>query len=770
MVTNQEVKDFAIHFQDKESFRKLWVNGFENLLGKTVEGDTEKYTKQLNTIFEKHYKKRKILLRNTYLAKDYILEAFMFIRKCLSDWILFENGGIFLKHEKGVDITIELLDAFIDTRTFFKKAKLRAAAEGDSIKEAIYAITEQIAKIIINGFYGLSAYKSSPQFNLLVGDSCTASSRSTISIAALTIELFGGHFRHYDFVAHIKSLEMVQKEIQKKPKLNVTLRNVTVEEALKSMLGPYYGSYYMENALRETLSHQTQEVLNRVFYKHNFPEFLDIPEVDALHKKLMSIWGTKDSNGKDIQFLNSRAPMPEYADDIKLLREYINDVIYGTYWYEGDNYEGIHYQTPIEIVENMKRYKVAAIDTDSVLTTTLDEINLLKSKYGILANNDDVLKYSIPILADTYHVTLISTALWEYITYRGIDASYRKYIIMEDESLFSQIHLTNVKKNYIGSIFMSEGMKIDDKKLATKGLALKKSNFNANMSKDVKNLLQNQIMVNLDKMDLNGIVEDIKAITSFYRDQYRDEKSILKNMNISKLNDELQKTNYGDYRRKAVEFHNRLFPENKIDIPGTFGIISLQFTPELIDYYKDKYPDKMQTLYNYAEEMYYHDQMNKMFTRCDGIYKFSLMEDDINESLDKLLPNIKFEQYDELFKFTKKCISDFDDKLNDFKIEYYHKFYERLSSSFYGQEILKTVNIDKININKIIIEKINRTAVPIDSVELYDFFKEHSYELIDNSPANVVEALGAPVIASSSIITPRNKNGKYVISNVIDSY
>lgn len=769
MITNEEVKDWSKHFKNKETFKELWVNSLCNLLGK----NDEEVLDTLGKKYEEHFEKRNVLVRNTYIAKDFLLDPFLFVSKCLKDWILFENGGIFLKHEKMVDITITLLDAFIDTRTYYKKGKLKALEEDNHILAAIYKIIETIAKIIINGYYGLSVYRSSPQFNLLVGDSCTAASRSFVCLGGLTSEYLG-IFRNYNFMAHIKSIEMVKKEIEEKPFLGVTFKNVSVEDTLKWMLGPHYDTYYMKSALRETLTHQSQEVLNRLYYKHNFREFLELPEIDKLHKELMEIWGTKFINdeGKEIecQFLNTRKPLKPFQHLIDKLKDYTLNIIYGTYWYEGDNYEGIYYQTPVDIVENMKRYKVASGDTDAVLTTSYDEIQLMYNKYSKLAKNQAVLKYSIPTLADFYHITLISKTLWDYAIYRGIDKSYLKYIIMEDESLFSQIHLTNVKKNYIGLILMEEGKIIDDKEITIRGLPLKKSNFNAMMSKDVRKLIEHNVMVGVDKINLNYIVKLVKELTSKYRKMFQDEKSILDIKDVSKLNEELSKTNYGDFRRKAIELHNRLFKETPISIPGAFSIINIKFTPELLEKYKTHYPAYYKVICEYGEEIYWQSCLNKIYTRLNKIYDLKFEEDKFGKDIFDYIPELDNNSVDEAFEYCNSLINEYSNKINDFKIDYFEELRVKMLQNKIGFKIINNISIPKLNLQKIIIDKITRCAVHEAAVDLYDFFKVFDYEIVDASIASTVETLSGPVLASTSISIPKNKQGKFLVSNVIDSY
>ncbi|MGL5714271.1 MAG: hypothetical protein ACRCX2_14720 [Paraclostridium sp.] len=224
-------------------------------------------------------------------------------------------------------------------------------------------------------------YVKSTFFNPSIGATITAAGRSIIGVSMLTVEQIGNGYRPYLVDAHLQIIEMgkiTAKELGSK----YTVPVVDVEDVLKHMLGMYYDDYYAKSFLRDILAGLSKEELGYVYIKNNFNEFIKIPEVYDIVKKIYVLNSTQEAelDDRDKGIMDSVIKLfkvnpeyrrkymyyynknPKYNDLAKELKLMSGELLMGFYFYNGDWYNGKYYETHVDIAENIDRVKVPTMD------------------------------------------------------------------------------------------------------------------------------------------------------------------------------------------------------------------------------------------------------------------------------------------------------------------------------------------------------------------------------------------------------------------------
>lgn len=281
------------------------------------------------------------------------------------NFILNENGVLNDITSLNEAVTAKLISQYIDFRQMFKRMAKKAGAIGDTINERQYKTFELLTKLRINGFYGLAGYLMGAFFNIDNADTTTTAGRNVIAVSAITNELLYGWFHFYSFEAHMKLISHVAQEDCDSLCSRYTLPLKSVDDIIRHMLGDdYFHGYYKLSALRSRINKLTDNQKRVLYMKNNIMEFLDIPEVSEVMKRIISNVLDDDMT---VTFDDGSVSMnpfthPKIKDDIKLMSDLVQELAFGMYYYEGDYVNGEYKDTLVEIITSIPRRKIANMD------------------------------------------------------------------------------------------------------------------------------------------------------------------------------------------------------------------------------------------------------------------------------------------------------------------------------------------------------------------------------------------------------------------------
>ena len=757
------------YFITKDRFKEVWTKA----VGEMAMDFSDEYQSEIKDKFNRLFNERYVKVYNTSNGKQTMLPALKFLNYISNNAILIEDGSLFLSHDVAESPVCKILLAYIAGRKVFKGNKLKAEETGDALAAAIFAVIELILKLVVNTFYGMSIYTSSPSYNISVGSACTCKGRTDISISALTSELLGG-WRPYILDAHLKLIEKVKLEYIRIPNLGVTLEKVSVEQTLEAMLGPLYPTYPNKSVLRGVLSKLEPEVLSRIYHKNDVGLFLAIPEVDAVIRKLFY-----KLRNPEVKFMNVRKYSSEIKEEVELLTQYIENVLFGMYHYGGDIVNGKKYNNTVLTVKKMIRRRIALIDTDSACPAMGEEFRMIKTRFDkdIPKGNIESELYASITIAVLLYTTCVTLALNNYSGMCNIPDRFHKYIVMEDELVVEHIHLSRAMKNYSGLVILKEGFASG--KVMSKGFGYKKGNFQPEMAKAAKTIVEKMIMVNLENIDTTKVFNETKSKTEVFIRRYKDNKGLISMADVAKMNAPVHEFAYGESRRKALTLYNRLFPEHEIGVPGVFRSIPLSFNDKVLETIKLKAPHMYQIIWDYAYELTVYKNFNRFCTIFKLVHELVNAEEPlIFRKKEITFQNILLsKEKTPLFTETEYRHAVIESGLfrrygdvSLFTVELYNKMIAELQKTQFGKKLLERMTVTKFNGHATIAKEFKTCALPIDIEEVNTFFINNDYSLINVGKAALVEMLVAPLTDGLSIVGTRNHDNRVSITNVIDSF
>lgn len=747
-----------------ERYKNDWIDACIRDL--FIEKDKiESARKELSETFDKKFKKRFIRVFNSVYYENHNLDGINFYYKIPKYCILNENGVLTKKTEIQPSIEAHALMKKVEIRQIYKRGKQRAT---DPLEKENFATMEQNNKIIINGEYGLSGYTGSPFFNKDLADTTTTAGRNIVSVSAMTMESIGGGWRNYDIAAYLKLIKYTKDHVSKLH-YEYTLPKVSVEDTLKQMLLYHYDTYYAKSFLRHILESLTDTELSLLYLKNNYEEFIKVPEVSKIVSSILSRIGS----GEPLYNPKNRDPekTPVYADEIKTLQQMAKDLLYGFVYFSGDRIDGVFYPTLVDLIANKKRNTVVGMDTDSNNSTMFDFINTTKKVYPIIdipLRDNTIRRDSITVLCAEIMIGCIEQALWEYTTALGIDEELRPRIELELEHVMEHIQLCTSKKQYAYIPTITDFMINDSRKMKVTGLVYIKSNFNKEIGNVVHDILFNYIMIKPQDLNYAKIINTIKVNTELQTSSIRTEDFVRNKKTLLKITDE--DIALSDYRMKAVELWNFMYGEEigLIELPGSFGMLKIEITPEIMESIKNDYPTSYDKLKRFT-------LMISKYKLCCRVKKFAEKlndEDTYYEAItkvDKSHPNSGTfkNQFIGLHKeFSKYGILNWEP-------EFYKKIVDLYSTS---GDIMKTIMIKcwgiktKFNIDDEIVSECTRIAIPQDTTTIPEIISKNGFELIDIKSVCEFEHLLGSMANSLSLVCPRNTKDSMVISSVLRTY
>lgn len=731
----------------KDKFKKDWIGKVSRVLN-------IKDTSQIEYIFDKNFKDSTLNIYNSVRFKDIQVPSVDFYYGAPQNFIVSENGRLFWRASKKKSVFGEGIVNKMGIRQIFKKIKMEEKAKGNSFASNSAGRTEKNTKTFINALYGQFGYTKGYFFNIDVADSVTCGGRNVIAVASIINELYGGDFKFYLVNAHIKLIEHVLSEDCVELNKKYTMVNATTDMCVRELLGSYYDSYYAKSALISMIDNMTQEQKNVLYYKNNLKEAILVPEINTKIKEFIKIAKENgnlinENNGVKTVNINKH---PLTKDLCKELNDNITELCYGLYYYDGDYIDGIYRENLEYVVRNIKRKKIALMDTDSNVTVLSHERDMIletfASDIGESLNDRDFTQIVTVLLVGGWYIAAIQHGFKLYARRVGVEEEHIPMIDLECEYIMDDCQLTIYKKNYTFKSVLHDFTVLNE--FVVKGMKYTKADSNAKVAELVDDMMENDIIIPTKDLDYKKLYSKIKHNVDYLKD-YMTSLEFLKNdKTIIKLKD-TSKLVWGEYRVKAVRLWRALYPDIEIEVPGAFGIVRTNFTQEYLDRLKVEYPDIYNILSIYAKDLSMYNFANKYLTRYDKVNNSKFYNSE-NEYISKL--------HKVLSKYNRVNFDDIKNILEPLYDEYYEKGFENIKKEF---------GFSKHNIDKTIcgIEKI---ALPIDIAELPSIFAIFDGMLFDTRIVSELEHLVAPAYQTLSCITVKNKNKRNCCTNVLATF
>lgn len=751
-------------------FKKEWIKNAQHYL---CLGDTEYIT--LSNIFDSRFKPGIVVIHNSYHGEFYEVDAVKFYQNIRNKYILNEIGTLTKKHHIQQAINSIVLDEGIEVRQIHKRVKIKAEIESDIFTYRTKDSLESNTKVKINGFYGLGAYDGSSFSNKDSSETCTASSRNMDSLVTLTCEITQNGFRDYALSAYIKLIDEtinMSKNISDDI-INSLTKPKSDEDIVKQVLGYQYKDYKYIKLIRSKISQLNDKEKVLLYYKNNFIEFIKTPLVV---EKITQIFETtfkalEDKVDPNDAYLLSVKNFKRF-NSLKELKTLAENLLFGLFYYNSDIVQGVYCDSLEDKSTSMQRQETVGMDTDSgIVSVDSPMIPLMKilndqnNEYINSIKNIDYDRFEtmVSVIVATIYHAIIQKSLYVYNKSLGVSDEFNKFIEIELEYIFKQEQLTLCRKAYIAQPVMKDGHFVKKDAIKETGVQYIKSNHNQTIASKVEELIRKHVLLNGIKIDYKNMINEIREASKEANDRIRSEHHVLNTRTVNKMGDQIETYLYSHSGAKAIHLWNRLYPSNIIETPGSYGVLDLKLTEDILERFNIQH-----------KEIY--DEFNS-FTKDILIYK------NIISAKNKA---IKFKESQELYEtkfkgFIDGKLNKFITKLSEIKEEDLFKeevlmgIYNYIMDNF-SKELIKVIKKEFTNLkpivlnNKSICSIIDILAIPVDLVEVPDFIKFENYIMLDVDKAQALEHLSGQVLTATGLVTPKNKNKNMVITNVLTTY
>ena len=735
-------------FKNRDSLKKEWINYTKSI----TDIDDEQY---LSNTFDKRFKDCDVNIYNSFVGSDTSVNAISLLQDILDKYIIVENGALFLKHDTLLAPCVKTYLALKKLRSFYKNKMKEAKSTGKMTEFNFYNLMQGNTKEAMNTFYGIMINIWSKYYNYDVASATTARGRSTVSMNGLTLEANFGTYRPYSVDA---ILHFITNAKNKTTKYFDLLENPTDEMLFTHLLQKYRENYYAINIVKDAVSKLSINERKMVYYTSNYRAIMKLPFVqnliiESLRKQTEHFHELEklDPTDKDtftkkykkIIYIDALSPPDYISTEINTFLDIIHEVLTGFYFYEGyTNEYGEKMLSTQEIFKTIERDKIIITDTDSLIVTIQEEINMVKNIPGFTEVTNTIDKEKLDFIVGSYAIgalsTVIDDGLFRYTTQSLISADYIDNIKYKQEYFFRTIQTTKSAKNYLGTYRVQEGMWLPIEDVELKGLSLKKKNFNKVLSDMAKDIAINDI-AKVERPDIKYILQKIKACREEIPRIFKSDKNI-EMFTVSKLKvhrDKLLNEPRMDHRFKAVQLYEYLY-DDTISIPGAFLVTNITFHDRENDI-ETMYPEMYKKLQHVVNDRAKISSLKSFNNKLQTLTMKPYAETIINE----LITNIE----------NCETIDDMKVVLSETKKKY--------KEDSYVTELIKLLTIKNLKI-----PDINKIAVPLDAETVDPFITE----FIDINDVSIFENLLAVVVQGLGIEVVRNTKKRQVIPNIVSYY
>lgn len=410
--------------------------------------------------------------------------------------------------------------------------------------------------------------------------------------------------------------------------------------------------------------------------------------------------------------------------------------------------------------------------TDSNITVLQQEkefmLDYFKDIIGDKKDDEEFRECSLVLFITTMYLACIKRGLLEYTIAIGIDEQLsREYIDLECEMVMRNMQLTVNKKNYV---FTTEEKDYAIKKSnGIRGLKFIKSDSNSSMSSMVEEDVFGKILIDQDKLNYGDLVMGIHKNTESVINMLKTPEFITDKKTVLKIADTTD-IRFGDNRYKACRLWNKLYPDQEIELPGSFGMIRLNIDKDVLEYMKTHRPEVYKVFRDHAEEMFKFKIINAMITKLDKIY------DDDHKDHYKIIKLIRSssDNCKTIIKVICKMVYH-KYKKDQFHEGLYETIWDKVMNNNLNKQdlsVIKTVlGIGvKFNENIHIAKNIDRLAVPLDINSVPPFISDNDYGILNVEIASEYEMLLSPLLNTMSIAVPKTKTKKSVMTSMLQVF
>lgn len=744
----------------KEQFMNDWVDAVKKV--------TNEDRGTLQNLFNQHYQDGYIEIFNSVYFESKVMNAVDFYYKSQGNLILNANGVCIIAYNKKESITGWTLINGMGVRQIFKAEKNRMANIGNKIDEEFNANLESKVKVKLNGFYGLNGYLKAYIYNIDIADTVTTSGRNIIAIVSIINELLGNGYRYYLVEAHLAIINAVMESDYDELCEKYDLPDVDVDTVLKVMLGEHYNGYYSLSFLRNTLLNMPYNALKVLYMRNNFVKVLEVPKIRERLKTLLEA-AKIDNLITEINGGQMINPMKHERTKTVLteLCDMVTELVYGFYYYSGDYINGEYQPTMVDIVQNMRRNKIALADTDSNVTVFSDDKEHIMKMFPELFSDDEesnILANNVVVLSVMYmYLASMKRGLRQYALAVGIDEKLVKYIDLECEMIMDQTHLASGKKAYTYNYSIKDFMRRPGG-YKVKGLTFIKSDQNPKIGDIVNDTVKSQILKDPYSFKFKDVINHIRDKSNEVYELITSKDFILNDKTVRKTKDNT--VSWNDHRIKAVRLWNRLNPDNLIELPGSFGECKIDIDINMLDKFSKERPEIYNEIKMHTFEIMLWKTINGIVTKIDKINipnsagiitasktdleKWKLLSDKCKSGLRPI--------YNKCKEFIKNNIYNDEDARNIIESIYKLDMYEAVVNLFGVDCSVKDIDI---------VENITKIALPMDIGDIPELIKWNKAAFLDKSLAADYEHKLGQLVTTMGIMCPVNKDGRTMTTSVL---
>lgn len=295
-------------------------------------------------------------IENNY-TKSKITGTVIDVLKYIEDLepIITSSGVLFKKHKQADNPLSKMIMGFIKQRKIFKKEMFKYPKGSEMFEK--YNLLQLLEKLNANATYGVLGAPTSLYYNIYVAEAITRQGRSYISCSIMLFEsLLANNVKFNNLEEVMTFIHNVKSE---KPNRNlldeyILDRNITLEECFFKLMNTADPMLWVPNEeemarVWEYLINQSQEDINRIYYKNNLYTFCELPLVRDLIIKCLS--------GLNAPFMNPNKAPEEIKEDLDTLVGLIKEYVYYPHFYIDK----------LDRIEYMQRDIVCICDTDSTI-------------------------------------------------------------------------------------------------------------------------------------------------------------------------------------------------------------------------------------------------------------------------------------------------------------------------------------------------------------------------------------------------------------------
>lgn len=803
-------------FNDVKSFREEWIKTAMKSLLVTPE-EKSSMVKRLESIFDGKYKSNKLTFYNSYRGEYFIEDALSFLKKLYSDLIISEAGSFYLRHEQFTSPTVHTLLLWRAKRLQYKSKMYEYQTLGNDILNNLYKNRQINEKLLMNIEYGLSINAVSRLYNQDVPQSTTIRGRSTISVSALSVEFMGGNLKLRTLEALISLIKNTLDEEYSQEEISL-LKSSTIKPTAEQIIKDKYGDGAENqpwfNILVKKINNMSDIDRLKLHYKGNMYRAMELPMLVSLIGNIL------DDLNKNSEAFLTPYKLPECVKDrLRYWADSIAKLSNGVFWY-GQYSPGKDMR---KTIRTMTRNHILLIDTDSNMNYFGEGTNTIRNlfKENKLNNlSDEEAWLSITNLTNLVLFKSTESVLYRYCTHCNIPEDYKQYVAMKNEFIYDVFLLTSARKNYIARVLLEEGNLLKTPEIQFKGLGFIKSSFNAKVSKAIKRIVTDNI-ISLEPTSLKEVLHELMEIEAEFKKQASTQKEAIELFNIKKLKHNKEDLDPTDWRVIAVGLYNYIYADDEltsISAPSAFYIAKLNFRgneesvkskfpveyKKIVEYYKSidviRYTtavrNRLQALNNIfikdkpadnpsASEIKEDNQTTDVKDNNPDEEKASTGKVNIEFTKEEykrlkktyveiVIPRIKsvlnkMTKISKIKDITKLDVSNISDIMNVTRSDL-RKELKALMIGETKNALLSTKDINNIlklvptfNSVRTKFEDINKIALPLDVEIVPEFILEF--------PGIIkIDTLLAPVSESVGIISARNANTSFNVTNVLNFY